>query len=172
MNKQFYAMIAMLFTSIASADYVTLNLDDGTTQTYVEYNTANGDLLDFESFSDDIRININGVSYMTGAKDWFDLPALGSFDMDKVIDNEVIEANYYDDGAGYFEVLSYDISAANTLDWEISFNFLLIDDSKNMTITGSGCIGDSCAASAVPVPAAVWLFSSALIGLVGLKRRL
>lgn len=39
-------------------------------------------------------------------------------------------------------------------------------------ITGSQYIGlDNVSVSAVPVPAALWLFGSGLIGLIGMKRK-
>lgn len=39
------------------------------------------------------------------------------------------------------------------------------------TTNTSGVAGGACAASAVPVPAAVWLFGSGLVGLAGVARR-
>lgn len=162
---------AGLMAASASADYILIDADINGSLSTVEYSTANGDAFEFVENSDDIRLNVNGVSYIVGAKDWFLAPATGSFDMDKVIDNELLDDNYYDDGAGFFTVTSYDISGTEGVDWEIAFSFLLIDDSKDTTLSGSGCIGSTCAVSAVPVPAAAWLFGSAILGLAGARRK-
>jgi len=165
--------LAGLMATSAYADYITINADvDGALST-VEYSTSNGDLFDFEESSNDIRLNVNGVSYIVGAKDWFDAPSTGTFNMDKVINDVILDDNYYDDDAGFFTVSSFDISGTEGVDWEIAFSFLLIDDSKDTTLTGSGCIGSTCppSASEVPVPAAAWLFGSAILGLAGVRRK-
>ena len=65
---------------------------------------------------------------------------------------------------------------------ESSYFFFLDTEATNYALTGmydmlcadSGCVSDSFATfapSAVPVPAAVWLFGSGLVGLMGVARR-
>ncbi len=61
-------------------------------------------------------------------------------------------------------------------DWD-RFSMIFTADSETTTIsltgtTGSQYIGlDNVSVSAVPVPAALWLFGSGLIGLIGMKRK-
>ena len=123
MLKKCFALSTFLLSALASADYIAINLDADGTQSYIEYSSSQGDIFDFDEFSNDIRLNINGASYIVGGKDWFSAPATGTFDMNKVIDNEAINDNFYDDGAGWLEVVSYDISGTAGVDYEITFNF-------------------------------------------------
>ena len=101
---------------------------------------------------------------MVGAKVFLMLPSL-VWDMDKFIDNGLIDDNFYDEGAGNFTVLSF------TGEDAIEFTFLIDDD--GVILSGSGYIGGTCgdAPSAVLVSAAAWLFGSALLGLTGLRRK-
>ena len=77
-----------------------------------------------------------------------------------------------DGGPGFDSSLSYDITAAGTYFAAVSgfpdFDFNGLSDSStgyqyNLTV--------SSAASPVPVPAAAWLLSSALLGLAVRKRK-
>lgn len=91
---------------------------------------------------------------------------------------------WYDDGDGLFSASlgdSFDIFTAETfvgefdiltlavlgagLQWDVSYllDFIGKTDVLRLSVVSS--------ASAVPVPAAAWLFGSALIGLVGIKRK-
>ena len=121
--------------------------------------------LDFVEYSNDIRIEVDGDTRLTGAKDFFDAPGIGDWDIDKLIDNDKIDESFYAD-TGIFTVL--EVSGEDS----IRFSFIMTDGSDNLS--GSGCIGYSncgLAPSAVPVPAAAWLFGSSLLGLVGIGRR-
>ena len=88
------------------------------------------------------------------------------------------------DGTYPVEVL-WTQSRGNGTDWDVAFRWghdiTTADDPSAMFSAFSaqwvleGCLtttaGGQCAASAVPVPAAVWLFGSGLMGLVGVARR-
>ena len=72
---------------------------------------------------------------------------------------------------------------AATIDWSsYSFNYTIDPTATRLKIVLLGINGDSvmgydnvciddCSAPAVPVPAAVWLFGSGLLGLIGVARR-
>ncbi len=67
----------------------------------------------------------------------------------------------------------WDIDSAD-LDNVISFNNVqfcgqVVSDSVSFSnVSGSGCSFDT---SVVPIPAAVWLFGSGLLGLIGFSKR-
>lgn len=65
-------------------------------------------------------------------------------------------------GAGYFETWSINL-LSNT--WPIGFS------KDTIFATAGGDFAQSASVSSVPVPAAVWLFGSGLMGLVGVARR-
>jgi hypothetical protein len=90
--------------------------------------------------------------------------------------------------------LTFDSDANLTTDWSGGSVSFLVDASligqlvqigfnNTGTVDGAGvwpptgvvydnlCLGANCGAPAVPVPAAVWLFGSGLLGLVGVARR-
>ena len=93
-------------------------------------------------------------------------------------------ARYFGDGSGAVNFLFSDDEVGNFATgggYEESMFFFLDTDANFYDMSGqfdllcadSGCISEaySTFAPAVPVPAAVWLFGSGLIGLIGIARR-
>jgi len=77
------------------------------------------------------------------------------------------------DDLGYFNILAIADAidgnpATGTGDLIGSVQFVLLDGESNLI---SGFVDSFGSAEAVPVPAAVWLFGSGLIGLIGIARR-
>jgi hypothetical protein len=54
---------------------------------------------------------------------------------------------------------------------QVGFNNTATDWGASGVVYDNLCVGSGCGAPAVPVPAAVWLFGSGLLGLVGVARR-
>ena len=88
------------------------------------------------------------------------------------VDADQGEESFNFDNATFYGMSLWDLGTDT--DNVISFNNVqfcgqVITDQVNFqNVSGSGCSFDT---SAVPVPAAVWLFGSGLIGLVGIARR-
>jgi len=91
-----------------------------------------------------------GNDTYSGATDWSELTHSWVFDSDGgARDGLIIEARFYDSSS-------------------VTTGSIVIDD---LTINTSAGSIVSPAVSAVPVPAAVWLFASGLLGMVGIARR-
>ncbi|ARN74124.1 hypothetical protein BST96_08310 [Oceanicoccus sagamiensis] len=69
----------------------------------------------------------------------------------------------------------FTITSLSLNEESVFVSYYFVDDSSadNDEVYGSLCVGDTCGAgpTVVPVPAAAWLFGSALVGLVGIGRR-
>ena len=171
MKKIVAVLTAVILSSAASADYVSFNIN-GNDQLI---NNAGGYSFDFRELSNDIRIDIkvgaDTKAYFEGAKDFFNNPVPGVYTAMKFIDaksgNPLLGDDYYFDNS-VLTVLS--VSGED----EIRLTFSGNDGAINLS--GEFCIGASCGNAPavtpeVPVPAAVWLMGSGLIGLAGIARR-
>ncbi len=69
----------------------------------------------------------------------------------------------------------FTITSLSLTEEAVFVSYYFVDDSsaENDEVYGALCVGDGCGngVSAVPVPAAAWLFGSALLGLVGIGRK-
>ena len=70
----------------------------------------------------------------------------------------------YDASSGLTLLDVYNSTVAAGLDPNYNWDFMFVLDTPNMIVFGTP-------PSTVPVPPAVWLFSSGLVGLVGVARR-
>jgi len=150
---------------------VSLNILDWITQTSTASGTAtNGDswtdaLTDLEIFVE----NFSGQA-LTFSFD-YDITAIATATGDEAQANATVDML---DDLGFVDILA--IAAADAMfgpasadDSQMgSFAFTLLDGEFNVI---SGVVDSFGSASAVPVPAAVWLFGSGLLGLVGIARR-
>ncbi len=149
---------------------VSLAIGDGITQTSTAFGTAtNGTALtdaltdleiSFDNFSGQALTFSFDYNVMLNAETTGDAEALAIVDML--------------DDLGFVDILASadDISVPQALGSAValgsSLSFTLEDGGFNLI---SGFVDSSGSASAVPVPAAVWLFGSGLLGLVGIARR-
>ena len=150
---------------------VSLNILDWITQT----STASGTATNGESWTDaltDLEIYVDNFSSQALTFSFeYDIIATASATGDEATAGAAVDML---DDLGFVDILA--VASADSIfglafddaSQSGSFAFTLMDGEFN-TITG---IVDSIgAASAVPVPAAVWLFGSGLLGLVGIARR-
>jgi len=168
----------ILFVSVSSANAAVFDGLDGKTLNYQYYypnlsypsgSADNGDKLVGAG------IEVNNTVFNTGTMDIFNTGFIVNFTGDWT----------FDFGANYngFELtdVSDDIPDFSAFDWMLTTNTLLTMDNvmigtSKMGIDWKGLEVNSNSyiqleVSAVPVPAAIWLFGSALIGLVGMSRR-
>ena len=150
---------------------VSLNILDWITQTSTASGTAtNGDswtdaLTDLNIFVDNFSGQALTFSF------YYDITAVAMAIGDEAQANATVDML---DDLGFVDILS--IAAADAMFGSASadnsqigsFAFTLLDGQFN---TISGVVDSFGSASAVPVPAAIWLFGSGLLGLVGIARR-
>lgn len=150
---------------------VSLNILDWITQTSTASGTAtNGGswtdaLTDLDIFVDNFSGQALTFSF------YYDITAVAMAIGDEAQANATVDML---DDLGFVDILS--IAAADTMFGSASadnsqigsFAFTLMDGEFN---TISGFVDSFGSASAVPVPAAFWLFGSGLLGLVGIARR-
>ena len=151
---------------------VSLSILDGITQTSTASGIATDGVAETFTFSDlDITVDNFSGQNLTFSFD-YDIMAVVMAIGDDALANTTVDML---DDLGFVDILAIaDASAmsgsgssANSQFGTIQFT--LSDDESNII---SGFVDSSgTAASVVPVPAAVWLFGSGLIGLVGVARR-
>ncbi|MCW9048211.1 MAG: hypothetical protein OQK46_09060 [Gammaproteobacteria bacterium] len=110
--------------------------------------------VDFLYFNHD-SLDVSGTAHLGGTLDVDILPEFNSFflgDSFNILTAETI--------VGEFDLLSLALLDGD-LNWDVNY---ILDD-YGMDIVQLSVV------SAVPIPAAVWLFSSGLIGLIGMARR-
>lgn len=185
----------MLMASSSHAAYEDFDTDNSTLATaqYVgdlaEYGDIHifggrGEVLEFFDFLDDSEADFYSFDVEAGTSvhintltpfgpEEFDDPVLGLFNNlgDELASND--DSHIADSGAdeeeffGYDSFISYHFEDAGTYIIAISgyddFDFSDADGATDFLYTVE--------ITSVPVPAAVWLFGSALVGLVGLGRR-
>lgn len=130
-----------------------------------------------------ILARVNGVS--AGLKGYysdvsetitFSLPYVANSPND-VAFNLYTELTLMDDGPGSMLPEPYSINPIIDFSNTATLSDILITDDQGLPINGATIIAESGFAypvsnlNAVPVPAAVWLFSSGLLGLIGVTRR-
>ena len=150
---------------------VSLNILDWITQT----STASGTATNGDSWTDaltDLEIYVeNFSSQALTFSFYYDITAVAMAIGDEAQANATVDML---DDLGFVDILS--IAAADAMFGSASadnsqigsFAFTLMGGEINYI---SGVVDSFGSASAVPVPAAVWLFGSGLLGLVGIARR-
>jgi len=175
MIKKLSLLLCMLFFSVkASAAIIYEWQSGGSTigylslkDTVASYDSA-WSVASGESFIDQVEGGYNGISIFFPAFG-FVSPVSGDLTvMDDFGSNNGSELDF-----GY---LSGSILFADGSIWsDLTFNLTPIPDENTLDQAADGIgnpiVGTGYAVSSVPVPAAIWLFGSGLIGLIGIARR-
>lgn len=163
--------LAMNATS-ASADYIDGMLLVGGAYTAVDggadlANTTGVNITDaVHNFSTlDINANINPAVSGTGGVE-LDLVTFAAVNNFLVIDGWTLNIDTMNIGAKTSNAL--DLDGTGTL-WKTGFDLTPVD--WTFSAQSATSYSMSITTTVVPVPAAVWLFGSGLIGLVGIARR-
>ncbi len=183
----FKPVITSLFFGLlalpASASYIAVTWDDDGSVSDYEWSDADGYTFTIEEYSDDLRVeaDLGGrklrIDALVGLLDDNEPGAdigSGVYDID-ILDaddpNLIDHTTFQSEGTGdFFEIISIGgwNDSGDTFD-SLVFNFQISENDD--LLTGTGCIGVSCGSTAVPVPAAVWLFGSAIAGLGWMRRK-
>ena len=162
--KSILKVSALLFAGLFnfSANAATIDLD--ASDVYGVYPGNNDDVYDFMSDTG-----------LTGLTELFHTELPGSGDpLPEVHSGEIVKMEYLDYFAVKFDSVFgvYDVSGyavGDTLLWDVS-DF----SAQCAAIPGANCTAAGShldGYGVVPVPAAVWLFASGLIGLIGVARK-
>ncbi len=155
-------------------DPTSMSISDSIFQSSTAFGTATNGFASTDSLTSlDMSVTNFSGQALTFSFD-YDIIAIASATGDDATADVLVELL----GAGIVDILAE--ASANSISGPVSdsdnqvgsFSFTL-GNSKKQIFTGvAGGVVDSIgAASAVPVPAAVWLFGSGLLGLVGIARR-
>lgn len=126
----------------------------------------------------DTQVNMN--TYIGNVNSYIDLANAGVFGSDAAADGADIENVGTDPQLGFQNPnISQWMSGGTGLDTSVlfkstsvnGFNPVAFNDLQFWTLSSNGELNYGAEVSAVPVPAAVWLFGSGLLGLVGVARR-
>ena len=146
----------------------------GTIQAYVSFKDTVASYDSFwsvssgESFIDQVEGGYSGISVLFPDNAFYS-PVSGDF--------TVINAFGSNNGTEMdFGYLSGSIEFADGSIWsDVTFNLTPVQDALTFdgSVDGIGnpTVGYGYAVSSVPVPAAIWLFGSGLLGLIGISRR-
>jgi hypothetical protein len=167
------AMCAMLTVGYMNADAAPLrwNLDGGT---FLDGGSANGSFVydaDTNTYSD-IAINTTAGTILGGAT-YLDV-VVGTVNGFRVVPDAALAdlTGSLNLGIVFFTPLT---NFGGTIDLQLIFEGFCLDSTcSGITLNGGRLIdigGDPGSVTAVPLPAAVWLFGSGLLGLVGVARR-
>ena len=172
--KGFVSLVLVYASTNTSAAVVYEWQAGGTVQAYVSFkdsvasNNSYWSVLSGESFIDQVEGGYSGISVLFPDNAFYS-PVSGDF----TVINDFGSNNGTEMDFGY---LSGSIEFADGSIWsDVTFNLTPVQDvltfDGSVDGIGNPTVGYGYAVSSVPVPAAAWLFSSGLIGLVGMARR-
>ncbi len=160
-------LFAGLFS--VSVNAVTINLGDDPDDIIGTFLGNDGDAAEFTAIT-----GIMGVTELFRDDSFCDVADAGCPTPNGVFDGTVIKVDFLDylvvkfDGVfGVYDVRAYDVG--DVLGWETAD---FVDDC--IAIGGVNCTAATSHVDGygvVPVPAAVWLFASGLLGLIGVARK-
>jgi len=129
----------------------------------------------------DVWLNIGGslsfdnlsFEYVSGVKaqkisKGKNVSSLGSFDIDFSYNPAGKTGDFYYQMTSVYDLKGSGLTESSFKDWSTK-EYLVV---MHLNITGNGNSGHYAAVTPTPVPAAVWLLGSGLIGLVGARRKL
>ena len=136
-------------------------------EAYTSYFTVNFDVVGSQLITVNANLNSSGTSYNNQSTIWLAETNLNQTELG-AISQAIFSTLAGDDGVTDYAVGSLNIDRQILLS---EGNYSLTAAAYEDSLTGSGGANYSFTLATVPVPSAVWLFGSGLIGLIGMARR-